>query len=217
MVSQFTREDLSKYTGERPVLSINKAGENGHHTQHWTPSYTADKNWLKPHNFPHQTFPVLSPLKTDTLSISRTQKLSPQFPHLSFNGTSSPQVLRRPDSHQPELNSTMSQSWSPSGSWRNKTPISLNWTPQCPKTETPAGPEETRLLSAWTEPHNVPKMKPQWVLRRPESCQWPHPARCSVREGIPTGVGEGQGGRLLVPCQPMRTGDQASLTQACTA
>ena len=31
----------------------------------------------------------------------------------------------------------------------------------------PAGPEETRLLSVSTEPHNVPKMKPQQVLRKP--------------------------------------------------
>lgn len=35
----------------------------------------------------------------------------------------------------------------------------------------PAGPEEIRLLSDSTEPHNIPKMKPQQVLRNPGSWQ----------------------------------------------
>ena len=68
-------------------------------------------------------------------------------------------VLRKPRSCQPELNPTMSQNWKPSGSWGDQTHVSLNWTPQCPNAEAPVDPEETKLLSAWTEPHNVSKLK----------------------------------------------------------
>ena len=130
-------------------------------------------------------------------------------------------VPRRPDSHQLKLNPTMSQSWNPSGSWKDQTPVSLKWTPQSARAEAPAGSEETRLPSAWTnptmsqsqshngswgarlpspwiEPQNVSKLKPQWVLRRPDSCQQPHAARCSVRAGFPLRVGVGS--RRRAPC-----------------
>ena len=107
-----------------------------------------------------------------------------------------------------------------------RTPIQPELTPQCPKAETPMGPKETHRLSAWNEPHsvprpkpeqvlrrpdslsswteshNVPKLKPQRVLRRPDSRQQPQAARCSGRAGIPPGVGVGQGGGLLAPGQP---------------
>ena len=108
--------------------------------------------------------------------------------------------------HQPELNPTIPQNWNPRGFWGDQilstwvephhvpklkphvfcsdlSPVSLNWTPQCPKAEPPSGPEETRfyqpelnpqcpktetpvgseearLPSNWAEPHHVPKLKP---------------------------------------------------------
>ena len=96
-------------------------------------------------------------------------------------------------------------------------PFSLNWTPERPKAEAPTGPEETRLLSAWTEPHSVRELKTQWALRRPGSRQQPQAARRSGGAGIPLGVRGGSGRRALAPCQPMGTAAQASLTGAGTA
>ena len=121
------------------------------------------------------------------------RNLLPNFTHLFLQGHYSLQVLRRPDSHQPEMIPTISQTWIPSRSWGNQAPVSLNWTPQCPKDETQVGPEETIVLSVAT---------PSQVLCQRGNSHW------SRRRS---------GRRAPVPCQPMRTGNQASLTQACTA
>ena len=70
MVSQFTREDLSKYTGERPVLSINNTGEmdtthnTGHHPivrAKWSRWVVSDS--LRPHGLQPARLlcPLLSP------------------------------------------------------------------------------------------------------------------------------------------------------------
>ena len=82
----------------------------------------------------------------------------------------------------------MSQSWTPIRLGGQTSPY-LSWTPPCSKAET------TWVLSAWTEPHTV--LKPQWVLRRPESCQWPPTATGSApaERGVPLGVGWRVSGR----------------------
>ena len=126
---------------------------------------------------------VLGPHKADFQQQPHTEIFFPIFLTFSFSSTTSLQVLRKLDSCQTRLNPTMSQSWSPRGSWGDWSPVSLNWTPKCPEAEAPAGPEETRfhqpelnptipqnwnprgfwgdqILSTWVEPHHVPKLKP---------------------------------------------------------
>ena len=145
------------------------------------------------------------------------RNLLPNFTHLFLQGHHLPAGPEETRLHQPETIPTISQSWissrswgnqapvslnwtpqipqswNPSKSWGNQTPVSLNWTPQCPKDETPVGPEETIVLSVAT---------PSQVLCQRGNSHW----------------SRGRSGRRApVPCQPMRTGDQASLTQACTA
>ena len=221
---------------------------------------------------------VLGPHKADFQQQPHTEIFFPIFLTFSFSSTTSLQVLRKLDSCQTRLNPTMSQSWSPSGSWEDQSLVSLSWTPQCLKTEAQVGPEgpgshkpqlnptmpqnwspslywgnqipsawtephnvpkprphgswwpifcqselnptmsqswtpirlgggqsspylswtppcskaeTTWVLSAWTEPHTVLKLKPQQVLRKPESCQWPPTATGSApaEQGVPLGGG----------------------------
>ena len=138
---------------------------------------------------------VLGPHKADFQQQPHTEIFFPIFLTFSFSSTTSLQVLRKLDSCQTRLNPTMSQSWSPSGSWEDQSLVSLSWTPQCLKTEAQVGPEGPgshkpqlnptmpqnwsssgswgdQIPSAWTEPCNVPKLKPQWVLRRPDPSAW---------------------------------------------
>ena len=108
-----------------------------------------------------------------------------------------------PDSHIPQLNPIKSQSWSTSSSWGDQTPTQPEPTPQCPKAKTPVGPEETHLLSAWSEPHNVPKPKPEQVLRPDSQSSWTEShnvpnlksqwvlRRHALRAANPRGVGRG--------------------------
>ena len=115
---------------------------------------------------------------------------------LSLNWTSqspkaeAPAHPEGPGSCHHELNPTMSQSWSPSGSW-DQTPISVDLTPCCPK-----GPR----LSAWTQPQVFQKPKPKQVWRRPGFCPLPKRARCMGRR---CNTPAGQGGELCIPCQPL--------------
>ena len=126
---------------------------------------------------------VLGPHKADFQQQPHTEIFFPIFLTFSFSSTTSLQVLRKLDSCQTRLNPTMSQSWSPSGSWEDQSLVSLNWTPQCLKTEaqvcpegpgshkpqlnsimpqnwSPSGYWGDQIPSAWIEPHNVPKPKP---------------------------------------------------------
>ena len=98
------------------------------------------------------------PLKTDTQQQPHTESFFPIFLIFSFSGTTSLQVLRKPDSCQTQLNPTMYQRRSPSRSWGNQTPVNLNWTLQCPKVKAlmcPEGPDSHH-------PGLNPKMYQSW-------------------------------------------------------
>lgn len=159
---------------------------------------------LRPHHtqktrFPPQALPLLGPLKADTLSSqSHTRTFLPTCPHL---------FLPLP----------------PGGSRGDRAPVHVNWTPQGPMTESPVGPEETRLPSAWNHPRvvlkprlsartQIPafhKPKPQQVLRIRGSRQLSAELRLWAQHAFPPRLREVSSAS---PDSQWESADMASLT-----
>ena len=179
-------------SGERTVPSTNGAGKTGHHTPKNTELclHQAQKA-----GFPHQALPLLSPLKTDTLSSQpRKGTFSPLF-LTSFSISSSQKFLKR------------------------SAPVSVNWMPQSPKAEAAMGPEATELpLLSTCHPPRYPCprvfLKPGWQqglspersTSQSPSKSWGDwvPISCACARSVGrTCAPPVQGGRLCVPCQPI--------------
>lgn len=134
-------------------------------------------------SFPPQALPLLGPLKADTLgSQSHTRTFLPTLPHL---------FLPLP----------------PGGSPGDRAPVHVNWTPQGPKAESPVGPGESRLPSAWTLPWGC--LEAQAVTKDSDSSIPQAEAPAGPEEtGIPSAEGRAtplgfptpaQGGELCLP------------------
>ena len=138
-----------------------------------------------------KSFPTWPSEDRHSSAVSHTQA---HFPHFSshfftffFSRTSYQQVLRRPGSCLSEQDPTMSQSWSPGGSWGDPAPISMDLTTPTlvPETKARAGSEEMGLPSAMLG------------------------AKSSGRTHSPRVA---QGGGLTFPASQWESTDQATLT-----
>ena len=180
-------------SGERTVPSTNGAGKTGHHTPKNTELclHQAQKA-----SFPHQALPLLSPLKTDTLS-SQPCKGTFSFFHFSFHFSSPPSAAPAPKS-----------------SWRDQ--LLSVWT-GCHKAPTLKPQWVLRRLSfrycrlatrprVFLKPGWQQGLSPKRSASQSPSESWGDrvPVSCACARSVGgTRALPAQGGGLCVPCQPI--------------